>query len=118
MYREFPDGPVVKTLRSRHKGPVEDGVTTINCAPICRKTGLSWLMTCQYLWCVKDICGIICCVFTWSLILYAEYVVFFVMLFHNPYPTWSLINGIIFQFFTFLAISSHMKTMWSDPVSI
>ncbi|XP_063441567.1 palmitoyltransferase ZDHHC3-like [Mytilus galloprovincialis] len=115
---EFPDGPVVKTLRSRHKGPVEDGVKTINCGPFLRKTGLSWLVTCQYLWCVKDICGIICCVFTWMLILYAEYVVLYVMLWHNPYTTWSFINAVIFQFFAFMAISSHLKTMWSDPGSV
>lgn len=112
-----PKGPIVKTLKSRHKGPVEDGVTTINLGPLCRKLGLAWLMTDPNLWCVKDICGWVCAIFTWLLVLYAEYVVNFVMLLHNPNTTWSIVNGLIFQFFAFMAVASHVRCMLTDPVS-
>lgn len=97
---------------------MEDGVTTVDIGPLCRKLGLAWLMTNPYLWCVKDICGWVCAIFTWLLVLYAEYVVNFVMLLHNPNTTWSIINGVIFQFFAFMAIASHLRCMLSDPVSI
>ncbi|KAJ8302763.1 hypothetical protein KUTeg_019159 [Tegillarca granosa] len=113
-----PRGPIVKTLRSRHKGPVEEGVKTIDCGPFCRKIGLAWLMTCRYVWCVKDICGWVCAIFTWLLILYSQYVVVFVMLLPNQDTTWSFFNGVIFQFFSFLAVSSHLKAMLSDPGAV
>lgn len=67
----------------------------------------------------KDICGIICAVMTWMLILYAEFVVMAVILLPNaqPYPVYTSINLIIFNMLSFLAFSSHMRTMFSDPVS-
>lgn len=64
---------------------------------------------------LKDICGIICAVLTWFLIAYAEFVVMKVMLLPNPYPVYKLINIIIFNTGIFLAVSSHLKTMFSDP---
>ncbi|KAK3086406.1 hypothetical protein FSP39_017993 [Pinctada imbricata] len=107
-------GPIVKTLRSRCKGPVEDGVAYVDCNPYFNKVGIR----CGILWCVKDICGWVCAVFTWLLVLYSQFVVTFVMLMHNPYTTWSWINGVIFHFFAFLAIASHVRTMLSDPGSV
>lgn len=71
----------------------------------------------QY-WCVKDICGIICVVFTYGLVAYAEFVVLFVMLIPGPRPIWSWVNGIIFNIFTFLAVASHVKTMLTDPGAV
>jgi len=32
-------------------------------------------------WCIQDICGIICAILTWFLILYAKFVVYFVVLY-------------------------------------
>lgn len=69
-------------------------------------------------WCVQDICGIICAVLTWMLILYAEFVVMAVILLPNPYPVYSTINMVIFNSLAFLAFSSHLRTMFSDPVGI
>lgn len=56
---------------------------------------------------------------TWMLILYAEFVVMAVILLPNaqPYPVYTSINLIIFNMLSFLAFSSHMRTMFSDPVS-
>ncbi|KAG5674599.1 hypothetical protein PVAND_004553 [Polypedilum vanderplanki] len=70
------------------------------------------------LWCIQDICGIICAGLTWFLIAYAEFVVMNVMLLPSPYPVYKIINIIIFNGATFLAISSHLKTMFSDPGAV
>lgn len=68
-------------------------------------------------WCIRDICGIICAILTWLLIFYAEFVVMFVILIPSPYPIYSGVNMILFQICTFLAFTSHLRTMFTDPVS-
>ncbi|GIY37181.1 palmitoyltransferase ZDHHC3 [Caerostris darwini] len=70
------------------------------------------------LWFVQDICGIICAVLTWMLVLYAEYVVVFVILLPSPYLYYSAVNFVIFQTLAFLAITSHLRTMFSDPGAV
>ncbi|KAH9515480.1 Palmitoyltransferase zdhhc3 [Bulinus truncatus] len=72
----------------------------------------------RHVWFVKDVCGIICAVFTWFLILYAEYVVMFVMLIHESSNIYSFLHGLIFNFFTFLAVSSHLRAMFTDPGAV
>ncbi|XP_055311871.1 palmitoyltransferase ZDHHC3 [Sitodiplosis mosellana] len=69
-------------------------------------------------WCVQDICGIICAVMTWLLILYAEFVVMVVIILPSPYPVYSTINMIIFNMLAFLAYASHIRTMFSDPGAV
>lgn len=68
-------------------------------------------------WCIRDICGIICAILTWMLILYAEFVVMTVILIPSQYPVYSVINMVVFQICAFLAFTSHLKTMFTDPVS-
>nr|CAD7260771.1 unnamed protein product [Timema shepardi] len=63
-----------------------------------------------------DICGVICAILTWLLILYAEFVVMVVMLLPCPYPVYSAVNMIIFQTFASLAFASHLRAMFTDPV--
>lgn len=70
------------------------------------------------IWFIKDCCGIICAVITWALILYAEFVVMTVILLPSPYPVYSYVNMVIFNLLAFLATSSHMRTMFSDPVRL
>ncbi len=114
------NGPIVRTVKSRggvDYSNYEGAVAVIDCAPFWRKFGLKW-RDCQTLWFVKDACGVVCAVFTWLLVLYADYVVFFVMLYAAPNQIHSIINGVIFQFFSFLALASHTKAMLSDPVSL
>ena len=48
-------------------------------------------------WCIKDICGMVCAFFTWMLILYAEFVVMHVILFHHQNTLYAVVNGVIFQ---------------------
>ncbi|XP_023938737.1 palmitoyltransferase ZDHHC3 [Bicyclus anynana] len=71
-------------------------------------------------WCIKDICGIICALLTWLLILYAEFVVMMVMLLPgvSTYPIYSYINILIFQSLAILAFASHLRTMFTDPGAV
>lgn len=69
-------------------------------------------------WCVKDICGIICAAMTWFLIFFAEFVVMAVILLPSQYPVYKTINTVIFNILSFLAISSHLRTMFSDPGAV
>ena len=113
-------GPIIRTMKSSRSGAGEvsdykDAVALLDCTPFWRRLGFR--STCQRVWFVKDICGVICAMFTWGLILYAEYVVTLVVLLPSPDTLHSLVNGLIFQLFIFLAIASHLKTMLTDPVS-
>lgn len=68
-------------------------------------------------WCVKDICGIICAVMTWMLILYAEFVVMAVI--YPSRETWlGTVEMILFNLGCFLAVASHLRTMFSDPGAV
>lgn len=95
----------------------EDAICHIDCGPFWRRFGISW-PECTKLWFVKDICGLICAIMTWSLVLYSEFVVFFVMLIPAPNQIHSIINGVIFQFFAFMAVASHVKAMLTDPGAV
>ncbi|CAG0890332.1 unnamed protein product [Darwinula stevensoni] len=73
----------------------------------------------QRFWCIKDIFGLICAIMTWSLLLYAEFVVVYVILQFDGIFTWyNAINMVIFQLLAFLAVSSHIRTMLSDPGAV
>uniref|UniRef100_A0A8C4WYN6 Palmitoyltransferase n=1 Tax=Eptatretus burgeri TaxID=7764 RepID=A0A8C4WYN6_EPTBU len=68
-------------------------------------------------WFILDCCGLTCAVITWMLMLYAEFVVLFVLLL--PSSLWyGLTNGILFNSLVFLAISSHLRTMLTDPGAV
>lgn len=96
-------GPVIRPSRRSHqeREEIEDTNTCMS----------------GRVWCVKDICGIVCVIFTYLLLLYSEFVVLFVMLIPGPYPIYGWINGIIFNILGFLAVASHTKAMLTDPVS-
>ena len=72
------------------------------------------------LWFVKDGCGIACVIITWLLILYAEFVVSFVVVgpFVTDRPLYGLFNWSLFTALAALALSSHFKSMTTDPGSI
>ena len=67
-------------------------------------------------WFVKDICGIVCAVFTWLLILYAEGVVLFVIVLHESSSFGNYFHGSVFYCCSFLAFASHIRAMLTDPV--
>lgn len=61
----------------------------------------------------------VCAVFTWFLILYAEFVVLRVILLPDvlaKQSVYSIFNLMLFQTFAILAFSSHIRTMTTDPV--
>lgn len=70
------------------------------------------------MWFIRDGCGIACAVITWFLILYADFVVIFIMLLPSRDYIYSVINGIIFNLLAFLAVASHVRAMLTDPVSL
>ena len=59
----------------------------------------------------------VCAIITWLLLLYAEYVVMVVMLMPQFFSPYNFFNAIVYNFFAFLALSSHLRAMLSDPVS-
>ena len=68
-------------------------------------------------WCISDVCGMVCVVFTWLLVFYAEFVVVGVILWPAINSFYSAINFFVFQSVTILALCSHTRTMLTDPVS-
>ncbi|NP_001359469.1 palmitoyltransferase ZDHHC3 isoform 3 [Mus musculus] len=68
------------------------------------------------MWFIRDGCGIACAIVTWFLVLYAEFVVLFVMLVPSRDYAYSIINGIVFNLLAFLALASHCRAMLTDPV--
>lgn len=103
---------IVKSARR----PAEDTVVIVDCTPFCKRLGLMWPEG-QQLWFVKDICGVICAVFTWMLVGYAEFVVLFVMLIPGTSTVYATVHGVLFTFLSTMAVSSHVRTMLTDPVS-
>nr|KAF6336025.1 zinc finger DHHC-type palmitoyltransferase 3 [Pipistrellus kuhlii] len=70
------------------------------------------------MWFIRDGCGIACAIVTWFLVLYAEFVVLFVMLIPSRDYVYSIINGILFNLLAFLALASHCRAMLTDPGAV
>ncbi|KZS14606.1 Palmitoyltransferase [Daphnia magna] len=71
-------------------------------------------------WCIQDICGIICVVLTWLLILYSMFVSFFVILIPaiSTHTVFSVFNLVLFLALSSLAFISHVRTMLTDPGAV
>lgn len=99
------DGPAhggVTCLQSEQRIPISKDVITSSSA--------------SAMWFIRDACGIVCAVITWLLVLYAEFVVLFVMLLPSKNLTYSIVNGTLFNTLAFLALASHLRAMCTDPV--
>uniref|UniRef100_A0A8D0H2W4 Palmitoyltransferase n=1 Tax=Sphenodon punctatus TaxID=8508 RepID=A0A8D0H2W4_SPHPU len=70
------------------------------------------------MWFIRDGCGIACGVVTWFLVLYADFVVFLVMLVPSRDYIYSVINGMFFNLLAFLALASHFRAMLTDPGAV
>lgn len=68
-------------------------------------------------WFIRDGCGVVCAVLTWLLVVYADFVVTFVMLLPSKDFWYAVLNGVSFNCLAVLALSSHLRTMLTDPVS-
>ncbi|VEL29993.1 unnamed protein product, partial [Protopolystoma xenopodis] len=69
-------------------------------------------------WFVRDSCGFACVVLTWLLILYGEFVIGGIVLMQTQAHTFRLISGVIFHTLTALALISHLKTVFTDPMCL
>uniref|UniRef100_F1N6U3 Palmitoyltransferase n=1 Tax=Bos taurus TaxID=9913 RepID=F1N6U3_BOVIN len=69
-------------------------------------------------WFIRDGCGMICAVLTWLLVVYADFVVTFVMLLPSKDFWYSVVNGVVFNCLAVLALSSHLRTMLTDPGAV
>jgi len=94
---------------------MHDNIALIDCSMFWQQLGVS-LPECSRLWLVKDVCGIICALLTWLLVIYAEFVVIVVILLPSHDSVHTIINATVFHFFTLLAVASHLRTMLTDPV--
>uniref|UniRef100_A0A1A8VGV2 Palmitoyltransferase n=1 Tax=Nothobranchius furzeri TaxID=105023 RepID=A0A1A8VGV2_NOTFU len=70
------------------------------------------------MWFIRDTCGIMCSIITWLLVFYAEFVVLFVMLLPSKNLSYSITNGILFNTLAFLALTSHLRAMCTDPGAV
>ncbi|XP_059194798.1 palmitoyltransferase ZDHHC3-A-like isoform X3 [Centropristis striata] len=70
------------------------------------------------MWFIRDVCGIVCAMITWLLVLYADFVVLFVMLLPSKNLMYSIVNGTLFNVLAFLALSSHLRAMCTDPGAV
>lgn len=74
---------------------------------------------CQAEWFVRDGLGMTCSGMTYCLILFAEFVVIAVILLPGfPLSAWSYVHAILFSFLAFLAASSHLRAMTTNPVGV
>ena len=82
--------------------------------PCCR---CKWCLV-PGVWCVKDVCGMVCATITWFLVLYAEFVIMFVIVLPAPYTISNFLNAIVFNLLAFLALAAHYSAMFTDPGSV
>ncbi|KAM9301595.1 LOW QUALITY PROTEIN: palmitoyltransferase ZDHHC7 [Gastrophryne carolinensis] len=68
------------------------------------------------LWFIRDGCGMVCAVITWLLVLYAVVVTFVMLLPSKDF--FSAINGSVFNCLAVLALTSHLRTMLTDPGAV
>ncbi|CAH8615774.1 unnamed protein product [Heterobilharzia americana] len=94
----------------RHSFGLRPLTRSVNTRPIKRTFGVIWF--------VRDPCGTICLFVTWMLILYAEFVIDFIILDHSPSYAFCWISGTVYHLFAILAVVSHFKAFSTDPGSI
>ncbi|CAF0874158.1 unnamed protein product [Rotaria sordida] len=100
-------GVIVKDIVPRSMVNDDDCTCTCACCPTISD------------WCIKDAFGLSCGIMTWIFFLYGEFVFVFVILTPKTYSLlFYWINFFIFHLLEFLAISSHFRTMFSNPGAV
>ncbi|XP_029607547.1 palmitoyltransferase ZDHHC7-like isoform X3 [Salmo trutta] len=72
----------------------------------------------EQVWFIQDGCGMVCAFITWFLVLYADFVVTFVMLLPSKSFWYAVVNGVVFNCLAVLALTSHLRTMLTDPGAV
>ena len=106
-----------RTVSMSAASDISDNIAQIDCSIFWLRLGVSW-PECSRLWLVKDVCGMICAVVTWLLIIYAEFVVVVVILLPSDDSVHSVIHATVYHFFAVLGVASHLRTMLTDPVML
>jgi len=110
-------GPQIHTTTPRSRSS-EPGVHLVEITQCCSLTRFIPCLRKVKIWCVQDICGMVCAALTWMLIGYALFVVIFVMLLPEIDSLYNSFNASAFVFFAFLAVVAHLKAMVTDPGAI
>ena len=96
----------------------KDNIRYLNCNRFWRRLGVPLSQrSCIRLWCVKDWTGWCAAIFTWVLIFGGELVFFIFVIYPFPYPIYGAINGFFNLACSLLGFASHLRAMFSDPVS-
>ncbi|KAI7697973.1 Palmitoyltransferase ZDHHC3 [Sarcoptes scabiei] len=69
-------------------------------------------------WFVRDVCGIMCAIFSYILMIFAQYVLITILFIPEENSVAKVINIAVFEFFTFLAFAAHLRTMFTDPGAV
>lgn len=97
----------------------KDAITTIDLSPLFYRLGFQYRRDhTMSLWVVRDCCGLFCAGFTWLLIVFAEYVMWYFILLPSINEFHNFVNGVIFLGFSCLAALSHIRAMFTDPVCL
>lgn len=110
-------GPQIHTQTPRSRS-TEPGVHLVEITQCCALTRFIPCLRKVRIWCVQDICGMICAGLTWMLIGYALFVVLFVMLLPEIDSLYNSVNASVFLFFALLAAVAHLNAMVTDPGAI
>jgi hypothetical protein len=109
MISSSETGVIVKDIapHSRPDDDDDDCVCTCSCCPTVSN------------WCIKDAFGLTASFITWFLFFYAQLVIVFVILISKKTSLlYYFTHLLIFHCLEFLAISSHCRAMFSNPVCI
>jgi len=110
------DGPQIQVTTPRRSK--QNGVQIIEVTKCCSILKCFPCLRGLRIWLVQDACGYVCAGMTWSLILYAFFVVFLLLYNAEFGHVFNVTNGLVFTFFALLAGASHVKAMTTDPGAI
>jgi len=110
------DGPQVHVTTPRRS--TQNGVQIVEITKCCSFFKCFPCLRGLRIWLVRDVCGYVCAGMTWSLIIYAFFVVFLLLYNADLGEVFSIANGLVFTIFALLAAASHLKAMTTDPGAI
>ncbi|KAL8610361.1 hypothetical protein ACOMHN_041175 [Nucella lapillus] len=99
------------------KATTADVAVMVDCGSLCRKHLGVEIPGLGHVWFVHDVCGQVCTVITWLLLIFAEIVVMVVVVPQIIYP-YNIINAVAYNFFAFLALAAHIRVTLTDPGAV
>lgn len=115
-HNEATESPQIHVSTPRRSK--QNGVQVIELTKCCSLLKCFSCLRGVRIWLVQDACGYVCAGMTWSLILYAFFVVFLLLYNAEFGYAFNIFNGLVFSFSALLAGASHLKAMTTDPGAI